>query len=173
MAHSESMADTPVLCADLQLADDLCSTSGVPTQASIEAWAGAALSLAGYDKAAEISIRIVDLEESQQLNRDYRDKNKPTNVLSFPSELPEELNIPLLGDLVICAPVVATEATQQQKTLDSHWAHMVVHGTLHLLGYDHIDDADAAIMENLETRILTGLGFPEPYDSEWHSPADE
>ncbi len=109
-------------------------------------------------------MRIVDEDESQQLNGQYRQKDKPTNVLSFPADLPEELQLPLLGDLVICAPVVAREAEDQNKALDAHWAHMLVHGTLHLLGYDHIDETDATEMEALETQIITELGFAPPYE---------
>ena len=115
----------------------------------------------------ELSIRLVDEFESQNLNHRYRRANKPTNVLSFPSELPPGLppepGLPLLGDLAICAQVVEREAQQQNKELLAHWAHMLVHGTLHLLNYDHIDDDDAEQMAALETRIITGLGYPEPY----------
>ncbi|MBB3059304.1 rRNA maturation RNase YbeY [Microbulbifer rhizosphaerae] len=135
--------------------------SGLPSDEQIAAWARAAIGDAR--ESAELSVRIVDEDESLALNRRYRGKGKPTNVLSFPADLPEELGLPLLGDLVICAPVVAREADQQHKEPPAHWAHMVVHGTLHLLGYDHIEDADAEIMEGLETRLLEGLGFPDPY----------
>jgi probable rRNA maturation factor len=112
----------------------------------------------------ELSIRIVDAVESQQLNRDYRQQDKPTNVLSFPAEIPDFVDTPLLGDLVICAPIVATEAQQQHKTTQAHWAHMTIHGTLHLLGYDHIDDDDAELMEALEVKLLAALGFSSPYE---------
>ncbi len=98
------------------------------------------------------------------LNGRYRDKPQPTNVLSFPSELPDELALPLLGDIVICAPVVNREAEQQGKSPAAHWAHMAVHGTLHLLGYDHIENEDAQRMESLETRILARMGLPCPYE---------
>ena len=111
----------------------------------------------------ELSIRLVDEFESQNLNHRYRCANKPTNVLSFPSKLPPELQLPLLGDLAICAQVVEREAQQQNKEPLAHWAHMLVHGTLHLLNYDHIDDGDADEMEALETLIITDLGYPEPY----------
>ena len=133
----------------------------LPSDEQIRNWVLAALR-DGRD-TAELSVRIVDEEESRQLNCQYRGKDKPTNVLSFPAELPEELDLPLLGDLVICAPVVAEEAEQQRKALLAHWAHMVVHGTLHLLGYDHIEDSDAEIMERLETELLAGLGIADPY----------
>ena len=114
---------------------------------------------------AEISIRIVDEAESQALNRDYRGNDRPTNVLSFPMELPEEFNMPMLGDLVICAPVVEREAREQHKSLREHWAHMVIHGMLHLQGYDHINDEQASEMEGLEISLLHQLGFANPYES--------
>src|SRR5690606_500913 len=111
----------------------------------------------------ELSIRIVDRDEIQALNAQYRHKNTPTNVLSFPCELPPAVDVPLLGDIVICAQVVQEEAAAQHKAELSHWAHMVVHGTLHLLGYDHMDDAEANEMESLEIEILNTLGFANPY----------
>lgn len=112
---------------------------------------------------AELSVRIVDEDESQALNLQYRGKDKPTNVLSFPCELPDGVELPLLGDLVICAQVVAKEALEQGKVLHAHWAHMVVHGTLHLLGYDHIEDGEAEEMEAIEIQVLLELGYPNPY----------
>ena len=150
---------------DVQLATELES---VPSFEELEAWAIAALGSApdANREQAELSLRIVDEAESQTLNRDYRGKDKPTNVLSFPAGLPEGLDIPLLGDLVICAPVVVREAAEQGKPLAAHWCHMVVHGCLHLLGYDHIDDAEAVAMEALETRILGRLGYPDPYSDQ-------
>ena len=142
---------------DIQFA---ATGSRLPSAESLSLWARAALS---GQQQAELSIRIVDSEESQQLNRDYRGKDKPTNVLSFPAELPDTIDIPLLGDLVICASVVNREAAEQAKTEDAHWAHMVIHGCLHLLGYDHIDNGEAEVMEALEIKILAGLGFADPY----------
>lgn len=141
-------------------------SSTIPVTDQIEQWISTALAaVSGLQMDdTEVSVYIVDEAESQELNLRYRHQDKPTNVLSFPAEIPEELNLPLLGDLVVCAPVVEREAIEQQKTLEAHWAHMVVHGTLHLLGYDHINDPDAEEMENLETRILTGMGFPAPYE---------
>ena len=133
----------------------------LPELSELEMWATAAV---GQQRAeAEISLLIVDEAEGAELNRQWRNKNGPTNVLSFPSDLPAELGLPLLGDLVICAPVVAKEALEQKKSLSSHWAHMVVHGTLHLLGFDHIDDDQAEEMESLETDILARIGYPDPY----------
>lgn len=140
---------------------DNVSQSTIPTQKEIEQWVGAAV---GKSKEnVELSVRVTDREEISELNKIYRNKDGTTNVLSFPAELPAELELPLLGDLVICAPVVEDEAKQQGKTLQAHWAHMIIHGTLHLLGYDHIDDTDAEIMENLEIKLLDSLEFPNPY----------
>ncbi len=158
-AANNPAATSPELMIDVQFASD---SQQLPSEAQLLLWAAAAL--AGRKPEAELSIRIVDAPESQQLNHQYRQKDKPTNVLSFPADFPEELDLPLLGDLVICAPVVEQEAIEQQKTLEAHWAHMIVHGVLHLLGYDHIDDEEADIMEHLETQILTAAGFPPPYD---------
>ncbi|HUG98396.1 MAG TPA: rRNA maturation RNase YbeY [Gammaproteobacteria bacterium] len=135
--------------------------SGLPEVAKLRHWARAAL--AGRRRDAELSIRIVDAAESRALNRRYRAKDRPTNVLAFPAELPPELELPLLGDLVICREVVEAEAAAQAKPLDAHWAHMVVHGTLHLVGYDHDTAGEAATMESLEAEILASLGWPDPY----------
>ncbi|MFC6632662.1 rRNA maturation RNase YbeY [Microbulbifer taiwanensis] len=139
----------------------------LPSDDSIRNWVSAALT--GRREVAELTVRIVDEDESRQLNSQYRGKDSPTNVLSFPAELPDDLDLPLLGDLVICAPVVAQETEEQHKALPAHWAHMVVHGTLHLLGYDHIEDSDAEVMEKLETGLLAGLGFADPYAPVDHS----
>lgn len=146
--------------------DNASSCRQVPQKAAVYRWVTAALS--PHKDAAELSIRIVDEDESAELNLCYRNKQGPTNVLSFPAELPEflqqSLELPLLGDLVICAPVVEREAQQQNKSLDAHWAHILIHGSLHLIGYDHIEDQDAEKMETLETNILSGLNFPPPYE---------
>ncbi|HDG9767435.1 rRNA maturation RNase YbeY [Acinetobacter nosocomialis] len=123
---------------------------------------------AGYKEDCEIGVACVDLEESHQLNLQYREKDKPTNVLSFPSDIPEEV-LPMLdalplGDLVICIPVVLQEALEQKKTAQNHFAHLLVHGVLHLLGYDHeISDEDAEEMEGLEIEILAKLNIANPY----------
>lgn len=135
----------------------------IPSQEKCESWITAVLKNQCIDEA-EVSVYIVDEDESQELNSQYRGKENPTNILSFPADIPEEVGIPLLGDLVICAPVVEREAQEQQKTVDAHWAHMLVHGSLHLLGYDHIEDDEAELMETLETNIITGLGFSAPYE---------
>lgn len=147
----------------------------LPTQVLCEKWVKASLQTsiadqtAVADESVELTIRIVSSEESQALNRDYRSKDKPTNVLSFEFEQPPGLvemgeSIPYLGDLVICADVVAQEALQQNKSLESHWAHMIVHGALHLQGYDHINEQEALEMEALEVKIMVGLGYANPYE---------
>jgi probable rRNA maturation factor len=141
--------------------DNACDAPGVPAAADVTRWAAAALD--GLRERAELSIRIVDEAESREMNNHYRHKDYATNVLSFPSELPEDCNPPLLGDLAICAAVVAREAAEQHKPLAAHWAHMVVHGTLHLLGFDHTDDDEAEVMEAREITILQSLGFANPY----------
>ncbi|MGC6481525.1 MAG: rRNA maturation RNase YbeY [Porticoccaceae bacterium] len=137
------------------------SSEDAPDEQSMKRWVSAAIVSKTGD--TELSIRIVDERESQELNQTYRGSSGPTNVLSFPfdAEIPEPL--PLIGDVVICAPVVAREAEQQNKELKAHWAHMIVHGVLHLQGYDHQNDTEAVIMETLETEIMQKLGFPPPY----------
>ena len=147
---------------DLQIACE--EESGLPTAEQIEQWATAAVQ--PQSDEVEMTVRIVDEAESHALNLNYRGKDRPTNVLSFPFECPDEVELPLLGDLVICRQVVEREAQEQDKPLMAHWAHMVVHGSLHLLGYDHIEDDEAEEMESLETQIMTELGFADPYLSE-------
>ena len=147
---------------DLQIACE--QESGLPTAEQIEQWATAAVE--PQSDEVEMTVRIVDEAESHALNLNYRGKDRPTNVLSFPFECPDEVELPLLGDLVICRQVVEREAQEQDKPVMAHWAHMVVHGSLHLLGYDHIEDDEAEEMESLEAQIMTGLGFADPYLSE-------
>ena len=147
---------------NLQVDIQSASAEPVPDEDDIRSWILAALE-GRRDGDTEISVRLVDIPEMTALNESYRDKSGPTNVLSFPSDLPAELELPLLGDIVICAPVVAREAQEQAKTNEAHWAHMTVHGTLHLLGYDHIEEDEAQAMEALETDILTSLNYPCPY----------
>ena len=144
---------------DLQLA-----TEGKhPDEAQFRQWCELALRQRSGD--SELTIRLVDEAEGRELNHTYRERDYATNVLSFPADVPDEmLDIPLLGDLVICVPVVEREAVEQGKALDAHWAHLVVHGCLHLLGYDHIDDDEAEEMEALERALLAELGHPDPYD---------
>jgi probable rRNA maturation factor len=148
------------LHVDIQTA---CSQS-VPAEEDIRRWIAAALHGRATQEQVEVSVRLVESDEMARLNETYRGKTGATNVLSFPASLPEELAIPLLGDIVICAPVVSAEAAQQGKTESAHWAHMTVHGTLHLLGYDHIEEEEAAIMEALESTILSELNYACPYD---------
>ncbi|MDP2716180.1 rRNA maturation RNase YbeY [Rheinheimera sp.] len=143
---------------DLQLAS---TADNLPTTEQVQQWLDAAI--LPFQAEAEVTVRIVDNSESQQLNFDYRGKDKPTNVLSFPFQCPPGIELALLGDLVICAPVVMAEAAEQGKSLSAHWAHMVVHGSLHLLGFDHINDDDAQQMEAEEVTILQQLGFTNPY----------
>ena len=147
---------------DLQLAVE--DEQGLPSFDDIHLWLNSAVSL--FQKEAEVTVRIVDEPESNQLNLDYRGKDKPTNVLSFPFEAPPGIEISLLGDLIICRQVVEQEAIEQDKPLFAHWAHMVVHGSLHLLGYDHIDDDDADEMESIETEIMQKMGYEDPYIAE-------
>ncbi|GAB2491049.1 rRNA maturation RNase YbeY [Arenimonas alkanexedens] len=135
--------------------------AGLPAAVSLRRWAAAAAQ--GRIKRADLAIRLVDAKEGRALNRHYRGKDYATNVLSFPVELPEGVNLPLLGDLVICAPVVAKEALEQGKPLSAHYAHLTIHGVLHLLGLDHEDEREAEAMEQMEREILASLGLPDPY----------
>jgi probable rRNA maturation factor len=167
---------------DLQIATEHCA---IPNEQSFINWLEQVFAALNIDDK-EITIRLVDEAESQQLNYQYRSKNSPTNVLSFPFEMPDfmgmsvdenavseenqvgslaEAEFNLLGDLVICAPVVARESREQKKPEMHHWAHMVVHGTLHLLGYDHINDDEAEHMEALEKKILQQLAIDDPYQN--------
>lgn len=136
----------------------------VPSPQEFERWASAALS--GRREAGELTIRVVGVTEGAALNEAYRQRRGPTNVLAFPVDGSPELDLPLLGDLVICAPLVLREAREQHKSPAAHWAHLTVHGTLHLLGYDHDESSAAEIMEGLEAEILAGLGYPDPYAGE-------
>lgn len=136
---------------------------GLPAARSFRAWIELALKGAKRKRATEINVLITDTDVGRALNRDFRGKDYATNVLSFPTELPPAVTSPLIGDLAICAPVVAREAAEQGKRLRDHYAHMVIHGTLHLLGHDHIDEHDAERMETLETKLLATLGIADPY----------
>jgi probable rRNA maturation factor len=141
--------------------------TGLPAAVSFRRWVAAALD--GRIREADLAIRLVDAKEGRALNRHYRGKDYATNVLSFPADvaegvkMPKGVKMPLLGDLVICAPVVAKEARDQGKPLNAHYAHLTVHGALHLLGWDHEDECDAECMEKLEREILAGLGIDDPY----------
>jgi probable rRNA maturation factor len=148
---------------DVQIAVD---DESVPDTDDIVLWVGRAVRASGRTQDADVSVRVVDATEMQKLNGQYREQDKPTNVLSFPAGpiegLPADAELPL-GDIVVCAEVVLSEAKEQGKAAAAHWAHMMVHGTLHLLGFDHENDSDAAAMEGLEIQILTGHGIANPY----------
>ncbi|MDH5611199.1 MAG: rRNA maturation RNase YbeY [Gammaproteobacteria bacterium] len=145
---------------ELSISDDVDQAS-LPNEENLQHWAQASYP---DDDEAVASMQIVSSDEMQILNRDYRGQNKPTNVLSFPMELPEEIGINILGDLALCGEVIEMEAKQQAKKSEAHWAHMVVHGMLHLQGYDHIEDDEAEIMEAKEIEIMKNLGFENPYN---------
>jgi probable rRNA maturation factor len=151
---------------DISISEDLISETpepgddDIPEPGRLQTWASAAYL---NNVPAVASIRVTTPDEIQQLNKKYRNKDKATNVLSFPMQPPEEVDICLLGDIVMCASVIKQEAKQQSKPEISHWAHMTVHGMLHLQGYDHINNDEAEKMEQLEINILDQLGFANPY----------
>lgn len=169
---------------DVQLAGDEkdLPQSGEQMTVDIDRWARAVLASlqtvwqrprpwlapVSFHQAAQLTVRIVGVVEATALNQDYRQSQGPTNVLSFPFDEPFQCQPPLLGDIVICAPRVADEARQQGKSELAHWAHLVVHGVLHLLGYDHLDDEQAEVMEGLEVVVLAQLGYPDPYIEQGH-----
>ncbi len=150
--------------------DDDVSSEGLPSETDCTRYISAMLETLSITQPCSVDIRIVGSAEGRELNAHYRNKDYATNVLSFPADLPEALLAELderpLGDLAICAEIVATEAREQGKPLAAHWAHMIVHGGLHLLGYDHIEADDAARMEPLELQILSCLGIDNPYDDD-------
>ncbi|WP_440053885.1 rRNA maturation RNase YbeY [Pseudoalteromonas sp. T1lg65] len=150
------------LTLDLQLA---CHFDQIPSEAQFQLWAEKALEQFRDD--AELTIRIADEDESQSLNSQYRGKDKPTNVLSFPFDAPPGIELPLIGDLIICPQVVYSESVEQEKAFHDHFAHMVIHGCLHLLGFDHINEQDAVEMETLEKQILATLDIADPYRDEY------
>ena len=141
---------------ELQMAT---SEADVPGEEEFQSWADTCFP----DLDATILVRVVDQEESAQLNQQYRQKQGPTNVLSFPFEVPEGVDNDHLGDLVMCAPVIKTEALDQAKRIDDHWGHMLVHGVLHLQGYDHLTDSEAETMESLDIELLSRLAIADPY----------
>ena len=143
---------------DLQLA---CEFENLPSEAQFQRWA--ALVLDELKPNSEVTIRIADEQESQSLNHSYRGKDKPTNVLSFEFDAPPGVELPLVGDLIICPQVVYGEALEQEKDFHEHFAHMVVHGCLHLLGYDHTSEHDAHVMEAMEKRLLASINISDPY----------
>ena len=143
-----------------------CEDDTIPAEDIVRSWVVLAANAVGGSSDVDVSVRVVNAEESRALNQEYRGKDKPTNVLSFPAGRIEGLpnDVPVqLGDIVVCASVVSDEADEQDKAVADHWAHMIVHGTLHLMGYDHQTDAEAAEMEALETRILMKSGLKDPY----------
>lgn len=144
---------------DLQIA----TTVPHPELAQFQRWVDTALAIFEDARDNELVVRLVDANESAELNQQYRHKSGPTNILSFPFEVPDGLEMELLGDMVICAPLIGLEAEQQNKLPEHHWAHITVHGILHLLGYDHIDDREAEEMEALEIEILSKLDIANPY----------
>jgi probable rRNA maturation factor len=150
------------LAVEVQIA---AADASLPSQRQLSDWALAAWQEEGV-RDAEVVVRVTDEAESRRLNHEFRGRDNATNVLSFPFDPVPEIDLDHVGDLVICAPVVAREAVEQGKQADAHWAHMVVHGMLHLQGYDHETDEQAAEMETLETQVLTGLGYPAPYAEE-------
>jgi len=156
MAH---VIDLQIACEQTKL------PSKLPNQAQFQLWVDTALATvsSNLEQEFELTIRLVNNEESQQLNSQYRGKNKPTNVLSFPFEVPDGVELNLLGDLIICIEVMKQEAEEQNKALFDHWAHLVVHGCLHLVGFDHISDSEALEMESIEITILAKLGINNPY----------
>lgn len=151
------------ITVEIQIA---CDDDTIPGQDELTRWVSRAFEAIGRSDAVEVAVRVVDTQEMQELNRDFREKDKPTNVLSFPAGavegMPSDAELPL-GDIVVCAPVVRDEALGQGKVLGDHWAHMMVHGTLHLLGYDHESEQEALEMEGLETQILGDHGIADPY----------
>lgn len=150
---------------DLQIATDE-AIENFPSLEKMQLWAQTALLEGGYQKDSEITIRMVDKDEIHELNRDYRNVDRPTNILSFPFEGVEgiEEQFPFIGDLVICKDVLIAECKEQNKTLEEHFCHLIIHGCLHLIGYDHIQDDEAEIMEGHEIKALATLGFKNPYE---------
>ncbi len=145
---------------DVQIASE---SPSLPSPSQFENWLE--VGLQGLQESAQLTIRVVDLEEGAALNEQWRNRQGATNVLSFPATDEKQFMPDLLGDVVICAPVVEREAQEQGKPLEAHWAHLVIHGLLHLLGYDHQDDVQANTMESMETGILATLNYPDPYQT--------
>ncbi len=157
------MNSTEASLVDVHIAEGLID---IPDRAVLKQWVELALDALDKAGTVSVSLSVVDEEESRRLNREYRDQDRPTNVLSFPMEFdaaPPPDEPLLLGDIAICGPVVAREAREQHKPVEDHWAHMVIHGVLHLAGFDHEDDADAEVMEQLEKKILARGGVADPY----------
>ncbi|WMY95151.1 MAG: rRNA maturation RNase YbeY [Arsenophonus sp.] len=149
----------PSVILDLQIACN--DNTGLPSKHLLQNWLEAFLP--NFQYKSEITIRIVDILESQNLNFKYRGKNKATNILSFPFESPKNIFLPLLGDLIICRQIIEKETFEQKKTINAHWLHIIIHGCLHLLSYNHINKSEAKKMETLEINIMNKLGYPNPY----------
>ncbi len=168
MSKAQAVSKAVTLDVDFQLAvSELEGADVLPSQQAMVQWATAAYTavaqLDDLPEHNEVTIRVVDTDEMVALNRDYRAKDCPTNVLSFPAEIPAGVEMNLLGDIIICHDVIMAEAAQQNKKPHQHYAHMVAHGILHLCGYDHQNDDEANLMESLEVKILTLSGVPNPY----------
>lgn len=148
---------------DVELQVAVVNQEGIPDEETLAKWAQKALEIGGRTTDAELTVRVVEPDEIQHLNGIYRHMDKPTNILSFPFECPEEIELPLIGDLIVCLKVLQKEALEQHKSIEEHFAHLIVHGCLHLIGYDHIKDEDAAVMEPLEIKAVEALGFDNPY----------
>lgn len=148
---------------DVELQVAVVNQEGIPDEETLAKWAQKALEIGGRTTDAELTVRVVEPDEIQHLNGIYRHMDKPTNILSFPFECPEEVELPLIGDLIVCLKVLQKEALEQHKSIEEHFAHLIVHGCLHLIGYDHIKDEDAAVMEPLEIKAVEALGFDNPY----------
>jgi len=160
-----SEPDPDPLPAAVELQWQVGASADYPSTTQLEQWAAAAIEPMPSEPLLEplATIRIVDAQEIAAANSQWRDKSQPTNVLSFPADYPAETGIRYYGDVLVCAEIVEAERLAQGKPSDAHWAHIIVHGMLHLQGYDHIDDADARVMEQRETEILAVLGYPNPY----------
>ncbi|GAB1264733.1 rRNA maturation RNase YbeY [Aurantivibrio infirmus] len=151
------------IVVDTQIASE---DDDAPDPATVTHWVSQVIQHLAISGDIEVSVRIVDQEEGQRLNSQYRQKDYATNVLSFPIEKNDDIPFRHLGDIVACHPVIKRESAEQNKTLGQHWAHMIIHGSLHLLGYDHINDDEAEIMEAIEIKILSELGYGNPYTSQ-------
>lgn len=149
---------------DLQIIDE--STKDLlPSLATMQDWVKEALIMGGRNEDSELTVRFTDKKEIHELNYEYRNMDKPTNILSFPFECPDEVSLPLIGDLVICNEILVQEAKDQNKSFNEHLCHLLIHGALHLIGYDHIKDDEASIMEGLEIKVLAKIGFKNPYEA--------
>lgn len=155
----------PAITLDYQLAEDLTQHDKLPSSEHLSKWIRAALAGINHSQAIEVCIRVVSAQESQSLNANYRGKDKPTNVLSFESDLPDFVDSDYIGDLVVCASVIEQESLEQNKVLEQHWAHICIHGLLHLLGYDHMSEQEAEEMEAIEVAILAELDISNPYQT--------